>query len=63
MALEWAAQGGGGVTVLGSARETFRCTEGRGLVGNVGDRWTVGLDNPKGFFQTWRFYSSMKIPA
>ena len=37
--LEWAAQGGGGVTVPGSVQETFRCcTEGHGLVGNIGGR-------------------------
>ena len=32
--LEWAAQGGGGVTICGGVQETFRhCTEGNGLVG------------------------------
>ena len=37
--LEWAAQGGGGVTVPGSVQETFRCcTEGHGLAGNIGGR-------------------------
>ena len=51
MALEWAAQGGGGVTVPGSAQETFRCTEGRGLVGNVGDRWMVRQDDIGGIYQ------------
>jgi len=31
--LEWAAEGGGGVTVPGGVQETFRCcTEGHGLV-------------------------------
>ena len=44
--LQWAAQGCGGVTAPGGAQETFRCcTEGHGLVGNIGDRWTVGLDD------------------
>ena len=34
--LEWAAQGGGGVTISGGVQETFRCcTEGHGLVGNM----------------------------
>ena len=33
--LEWAAQGGGGVTDCGGVQETFRCcTEGHGLIGN-----------------------------
>ena len=37
-ALEWAAQGCGGLTVPGGAQETFRCcTKGCGLVGNTGD--------------------------
>ena len=28
-----------------SVQETFRCcTQGHGLVGNIGERWTVGLD-------------------
>ena len=36
--LEWAAQGGGGVTVSEGVQETFRCcTEGHGLVGNTDD--------------------------
>jgi len=37
--LEWAAQGGGGVTIPGDVQETFRCvTKGHGVIGNVGDR-------------------------
>ena len=28
-------------------------TEGHGLVGNTGDRWTVGLDDLRGLFQPW----------
>jgi len=41
--LEWAAQGGAGVTDPGGVPETFRCgTEGQGLVGIIGDRWMVG---------------------
>ena len=52
--MEWAAQGGGGVTNPGSAQEMFRCcTEGFGLVGNIGERWTVGLDDLGGLFQPW----------
>jgi len=49
-----AAQGGGGVTVPGGVQEVFRCcTEGRGLVGNTGNRWTVGLDDFGVLFQSW----------
>jgi len=40
--------------VAGAIQETSRCcTEGRGLVGNVGDRWTVGLVDNRGPFQPW----------
>ena len=50
--LEWAVRGGGGVTIPGGVQETFRCcTEGRGLVGNTGDRWMVGLHGLGGLFQ------------
>lgn len=36
--LEWASQGGGGVTDLGCIRESFRCcTDGHGSVGNIDD--------------------------
>jgi len=39
-ALEWAAQGGGGVTVPGGVQEMWRCsTEEHGLVGMVGISW------------------------
>jgi len=52
--LEWAAQGGVGVTVPGGVQETFRCrTEGHGLVGNTGDKWTVGLDDLRGLLPPW----------
>ena len=35
----------------GDVQETFRCcTEGHGLMGNIGDRWTVGLDDLGGLF-------------
>ena len=43
--LEWAAQGGGGVTVPGGVRETFRCcTEGGGLV----EKWWWQVDGCTG---------------
>ena len=52
-ALQWAAQGGGGVTKPGGVQGTFRhCVEGHGLVRTVGDRWTVGLDDLIGLYQT-----------
>ena len=52
--LEWAAQGGGGVINPGGVQGTFRCcTNGGGLVGNIGGRWTVGLDDLGGLFQPW----------
>ena len=42
--LEWAAQGGVRVTVSGGVQEMCRyCKKGHGLVGNIGDRWMVGL--------------------
>ena len=51
-ALGQAAQGGGGVTVPGGVQETCWCgTKERGLVGNMGHRWTAGLDNPRDLFQ------------
>ena len=38
-AVAHAAQGGGGVIVPGGVQEAFRCcTEGHGLVGNIGGR-------------------------
>ena len=52
--LEWAAQGGGGATAQRSVQEMFRCcTEGCGVVGNIGDVWMAGLDDLGGLFQTW----------
>jgi len=57
--LEWAAQGGGGVTDTGGIQEMLRCcTEGQGLVGSIGDRWMVGPDDLGGLFQPWPFYDS-----
>ena len=53
-ALEWAAQGGGGVTDPGGAQGMFgRHVEGHGLVRTGGDGWMVGLDDPVGLFQPW----------
>ena len=57
--MERAAQRGGGVTDPGGVQATFRCcTEGHSLVGNIGDRWTVGLDDLGYLFQPWRFYEN-----
>ena len=54
--LEWAAQGGGGITNPVGIQEMFRrCTEGHGLVGNTGGSWMVGLDDLRGVFQPWGF--------
>ena len=49
----------------GDVQETFRCcTEGCGLVGNIGGRWTVGVDDLGGLFQPWWFYDSqVMIPV
>ena len=50
--LEQAAQGGGGVTVPGGVQETCRCgTKEHGLVGSIGGRSVVGLDDLRGLFQ------------
>ena len=50
--LEWAAWGGGGVTIPGGVQETFSCcTEGHGLVDNIGGGWTDGLDDLGGLLQ------------
>jgi len=50
--LQWASQGGGGVTDPGGVQGMFACcVEGRGLVRTIGGRWTVGLDDPVGVFQ------------
>ena len=48
------AQEGGAVIIPRGVQEMFRCcTEGHGLVGNIGDRWMVGLDDHRGLFQPW----------
>ena len=52
--LEWAVQGGGGVTDPGGVQGTFGCcVEGHGLVRSIGDVWMVGLGDPVGLFQPW----------
>ena len=44
---------GGGVTDPGDVQERFGCcTERHGLVGNIGDKWMVELDELRGFFQS-----------
>ena len=51
-ALEWAAQGGGGVTDPGGVQGTFgHCVERHGLMRTNGDGWMVGLGDPVGLFQ------------
>ena len=29
------------------------CTEGHGLVGNIGDKWMIGLGDLRGIFKLW----------
>ena len=44
-----------------SYRETSaNWTEGHGLVGNIGDRWMIGLEDLRGLFQPWWFYECRK---
>ena len=51
-ALEWAAQGGGGITDPGGVQRTFGCcVERHGLERTIGDGLMVGLDEPVGLFQ------------
>ena len=60
--LEWAAQGGGGVTELGGVQGTFGCcVEGHGFVRTVGDGWMVELGDPVGLLQIWWFYDFPKV--
>lgn len=43
-----------GVTIPTGVQEMFRhCTEGRGLLGNIIDRWTDGLVDLGYLFQPW----------
>ena len=52
--LEQAVQGGGAVAIPEGVQETLQCcTEGRRLVGNIGGRSTVGLDDLGGLSQPW----------
>ncbi len=45
-------QRGGRLTVPGGVHEMKNCgTEGHGLVGNIGGRWMVRLDDLKNLFQ------------
>lgn len=45
-----AALGCGGATIPGGVQELWRCgTKEHGLEGHVGVRWTVGLDDLRGF--------------
>ena len=61
-ALKWASQGGGGVIIPAGVQEMFRCcTEGCGLVGNIGVGWLVGLGDLRGLFQPWSFYDSVCV--
>ena len=56
----WAVQGGGGVTDPGGVQGTFgRCVEGNGLVRTIVDGLMVGLGDPVGLFQPWRFCDSV----
>ena len=46
---EWAAHGGGEVTIPGGIPEMLSCgTKEHGLVGNIDGRWTVGLEDLRG---------------
>ena len=44
-------------------KKIFRCctAEGHGIVGNIGDRWTVGLDDLRVLFQPWWFCDSRSL--
>ena len=46
-----------------NTQEMFRCcTKGHSSVGNTGERWTAGLDDLRGLFQTCWFYDSKTHP-
>jgi len=50
--LEWAAQGGGGVTDPGGVQGIFGCcVEGHCLMRTIGAGRMVGLGDPVGLFQ------------
>ena len=40
-------------TIPGGTQKIYRCTEGHGLLGNIGDKWMVGLGGLRGLFQSW----------
>lgn len=62
LTLELAAQGDGLVTGLGGVQETCGCCiKERGLEGNIGGMWMVGLDDVWGLLQSQLFYHSMII--
>ena len=46
-------QGSAGVTIPEGVKGVSCCTEGHGLVGNIDDRWMVGLDDLVGLLQPW----------
>ena len=52
--MEQAAQGGGGVTFSEGAQECLDVVP-RDMVqcGNIGGRWTVGLNDLRDLFQSW----------
>jgi len=52
---EWAAHGGGRVTIPGGVQGALRCcVERHGLVRTVGNGWMVGLDD-------WRSFPTLVI--
>ena len=61
-ALEQTGKGVDAATKPGGGKEVFICcTEGHDLVGNIGDKWMVALDDLRGLFQPQRFCDSMMI--
>ena len=58
--LEQAVEGGSGVTVPRGVQEIFTCcTEGHGLMENIGGRWTAGLDDLGDLSKLWSFCDSL----
>jgi len=49
--LDQAAQEGGGVSIPGGVQEMSGCGTGMWLVGDIGGRWTLGLDDLRGLYQ------------